>query len=226
MWHAARFASRVRPFRCATLICWAACSSPCGITWAGTISRRSQAKWKRRSALTRARCSARLLLVVVSYVLPVAAIAGTGIDPNSWTTGGWVDVGPHRRRRNAGSRHRPRGSHRRHRIVRHADAFLHALAAGDGRGRLPSARVHARQRTIGHAVGRRILCCAIFWAICYPLGFETQPDSRRAAHRPQHSARILGARSAADSRTEFSATISRPRRHRGQRSPSACLRWR
>src|ERR1700737_610118 len=33
-----------------------------------------------------------VLLVVVSYVLPVAAVARTGIDPNSWTAGGWTDV--------------------------------------------------------------------------------------------------------------------------------------
>src|SRR5208282_2983167 len=32
-------------------------------------------------------------LVVGSYLVPVAAVARTGIDPNSWTTGGWVDVG-------------------------------------------------------------------------------------------------------------------------------------
>ena len=34
-----------------------------------------------------------VILVVVSYLLPVGAVARTGIDPNSWTTGGWVDVG-------------------------------------------------------------------------------------------------------------------------------------
>jgi len=33
-----------------------------------------------------------VVLVVVSYVLPVAAVARTGIDPNSWTAGGWADV--------------------------------------------------------------------------------------------------------------------------------------
>src|ERR1700684_1722336 len=33
-----------------------------------------------------------VILVVLSYLLPVAAIARTGIDPNSWTTGGWVDA--------------------------------------------------------------------------------------------------------------------------------------
>ncbi|MBI3668993.1 MAG: APC family permease [Acidobacteria bacterium] len=31
-------------------------------------------------------------LVVLSYILPIAAVARTGIDPNSWSTGGWVDV--------------------------------------------------------------------------------------------------------------------------------------
>src|SRR5579872_5348043 len=31
-----------------------------------------------------------LILVIVSYLLPVGAVARTGIDPNSWTTGGWV----------------------------------------------------------------------------------------------------------------------------------------
>jgi amino acid transporter len=31
-------------------------------------------------------------LVAVSYVLPVAAVASTGLDPNSWSTGGWAVV--------------------------------------------------------------------------------------------------------------------------------------
>src|ERR1700688_1461433 len=34
-----------------------------------------------------------VLLVVVSYLIPVGAVARTGIDPNRWTTGGWVDIG-------------------------------------------------------------------------------------------------------------------------------------
>ncbi len=33
-----------------------------------------------------------VLLVVLSYILPILAVARTGIDPNSWSTGGWVDV--------------------------------------------------------------------------------------------------------------------------------------
>jgi len=32
-------------------------------------------------------------LVTLSYLIPVAAVARTGLDPNQWTTGGWVDVG-------------------------------------------------------------------------------------------------------------------------------------
>src|SRR5262249_57895463 len=32
-------------------------------------------------------------LVTLSYWLPVAAVARTGVDPNAWTDGGWVDVG-------------------------------------------------------------------------------------------------------------------------------------
>ena len=34
-----------------------------------------------------------VILVVVSYVLPIATVALTGLDPNSWSTGGWVDIG-------------------------------------------------------------------------------------------------------------------------------------
>jgi amino acid transporter len=31
-------------------------------------------------------------LVAVSYVLPIGAVALTGLDPNRWSTGGWADV--------------------------------------------------------------------------------------------------------------------------------------
>ena len=31
-------------------------------------------------------------LVSASYVLPIAAVAATGLDPNAWSTGGWADV--------------------------------------------------------------------------------------------------------------------------------------
>ena len=31
-------------------------------------------------------------LVALTYVLPIAAVAFTGLDPNHWSTGGWADV--------------------------------------------------------------------------------------------------------------------------------------
>jgi amino acid transporter len=31
-------------------------------------------------------------LVAITYVLPIAAVALTGLDPNRWSTGGWADV--------------------------------------------------------------------------------------------------------------------------------------
>ncbi len=33
-----------------------------------------------------------VMLVTVSYILPIAAVAATGLDPNRWSTGGWADV--------------------------------------------------------------------------------------------------------------------------------------
>jgi len=36
---------------------------------------------------------ATVTLVALTYVVPVAAVAHTRIDPRGWSTGGWVDVG-------------------------------------------------------------------------------------------------------------------------------------
>jgi amino acid transporter len=33
-----------------------------------------------------------VILVAVTYVAPIAAVAATGLDPNRWSTGGWADV--------------------------------------------------------------------------------------------------------------------------------------
>jgi amino acid transporter len=33
------------------------------------------------------------ILVAVTYVVPVAAVALTGLDANAWATGGWADIG-------------------------------------------------------------------------------------------------------------------------------------
>jgi amino acid transporter len=112
-----------------------------------------------------------VVLVVVSYLLPVAAVARTGIDPNSWTAGGWVDVAQL--------------------IGGGTLAFAIALAGVVGAvgsfsalmlsfTRLPM--VMAEDGYLPRLVARRhprtgapwvaIVVCAVFWAVCYPLGFE------------------------------------------------------
>jgi amino acid transporter len=111
-----------------------------------------------------------LILVIVSYLLPVGAVARTGIDPNSWTTGGWVDVA--------------------HLIGGETLAAAVALAGVIGAigsfgtlmmsytrlplvmaedGYLP--KVFTRVDRSG-APWVAILTCAVVWTICFPLGFE------------------------------------------------------
>jgi amino acid transporter len=113
-----------------------------------------------------------VVLVVVSYVVPVAAVARTGIDPNSWTTGGWVDAG---------------------RIVGGEALGLGIALAGvigavgsfgalmmsftrlplvmAEEGYLP--KFFTRRISGSGAPWVAILACAVLWALCYPLGFES-----------------------------------------------------
>ncbi|HEX4077174.1 MAG TPA: APC family permease [Candidatus Acidoferrales bacterium] len=112
-----------------------------------------------------------VVLVIVSYVIPVAAVAHTRIDPNRWTTGGWVDVG---------------------RIVG-GESLAIAIAAAGVIGaigtfgtlmmsftRLPAVmaedgylpKIFTRQNRRTRTPWVAILACAGFWAVCYPLGFE------------------------------------------------------
>jgi amino acid transporter len=112
-----------------------------------------------------------VVLVIASYIIPVAAVARTGIDPNRWTTGGWVDVG---------------------RILG-GGALAVAIAAAGVIGaigtfgtlmmsftRLPAVmaedgylpKVFTRHNSRTGTPWVAILGCAGFWALCYPLGFE------------------------------------------------------
>jgi amino acid transporter len=112
-----------------------------------------------------------LVLVVLGYLLPMGAVAHTGLDPNSWTTGGWVDVG---------------------RILG-GEALALAIAVGGVIGavgtfgtlmmsftRLPAVmaddgylpKLFARQHPRTGAPWVAITACALLWALCYPLGFE------------------------------------------------------
>jgi amino acid transporter len=112
-----------------------------------------------------------VLLVVVSYLIPVGAIARTGIDPNRWTTGGWVDIG-----RIVGGE-----------TLAIAIAVAGVIGAIGSFGalmlsftRLPLVmaedgylpRIFGRRNTRTGAPWFAILVCAILWAICFPLGFE------------------------------------------------------
>jgi len=113
-----------------------------------------------------------VIFVVVSYVVPVAAIARTGIDPNSWTTGGWVDAG-----RLVGGE-----------VLAFAIALAGVIGAVGVFGalmmsftRLPLVmaeegylpKVFTRQTEKSGAPWFAITVCAIFWALCYRLGFES-----------------------------------------------------
>ena len=112
-----------------------------------------------------------VLLVVISYLIPVGAIARTGIDPNRWTTGGWVDVG-----RIVGGE-----------TLAIAIALAGVIGAIGSFGalmlsftRLPLVmaddgylpRIFARRNARTGAPWVAILVCAVLWAICFPLGFE------------------------------------------------------
>jgi len=112
-----------------------------------------------------------VVLVVVSYVLPVAAVARTGIDPNSWTAGGWVDVARLIGGETLAIAIALAG------VIGAIGSFsalmlsftrLPLVMADDGY--LP--RVVARQHSRTGAPWVSIAACAILWAVCYPLGFE------------------------------------------------------
>jgi len=111
-----------------------------------------------------------VILVVVSYLLPVAAVAHTGIDPNSWTTGGWVDVA---QIIGGGTL-----------AVAIGVAGLIGAIGSFGTLMLSFTRLPLVMAEDGYLpriftrVDRRgapwvaILVCAFFWAVCFPLGFE------------------------------------------------------
>ena len=111
-----------------------------------------------------------LVLVVVTYLLPVAAVARAGLDPNAWTEGGWVDAA-----RMVGGE-----------TLAVAIAFAGVLGAVGSFGalmlsftRLPGVMandgylpgIFTRTNRAG-APWVAILVSAGLWAACYPLGFE------------------------------------------------------
>ncbi len=112
-----------------------------------------------------------MILVIVSYLLPVAAVARTGIDPNSWTTGGWVDVGQLIGGATLAVAIAVAG------VIGSIGTFgalmlsftrLPLVMAEDGY--LP--RIFARRHPRTGAPWAAIAGCAVVWGICFPLGFE------------------------------------------------------
>ncbi len=113
---------------------------------------------------------AAVILVVVSYLVPVAAMAYAQLDLGIWQTGGWADAGQ----------------------VLGGPALATALAAAGIVGatgtfaalmlsftRLPAVmavdgflpRIFARLHPRTGAPWVAIVACAVLWAVCLPLGF-------------------------------------------------------
>jgi amino acid transporter len=123
-----------------------------------------------QSAYSRAMFGA-VLLVVVSYILPVGAVAHAGVDPNRWTAGGWVDIGKIVGGETLAVAIAVAG------VIGAIGSFgalmlsftrLPAVMAEDGY--LP--RVFGRRSARTGAPWVAIVACAILWAACFPLGFE------------------------------------------------------
>jgi amino acid transporter len=112
-----------------------------------------------------------VVLVIVGYLLPVAAVAQLGIDPNKWTTGGWVDVG-----RIVGGQGLALaitiagilGAVGSFGALMMSFTRLPVVMAEDGY--LP--KIFAKRHSRSGAPWVAVIACALFWALCYPLGFE------------------------------------------------------
>jgi len=111
-----------------------------------------------------------MILVILSYLLPVGAVARTGIDPNSWTTGGWVDIAQVIGGETLAIAIAVAG------VVGAVGSFS-ALMLSYSRLPLVMAEDHFLPRAFKRldregAPWVAILICAILWAISFPLGFE------------------------------------------------------
>lgn len=109
-------------------------------------------------------------LVIVSYLLPVMAVAAARLDPGLWTTGSWVDAGQALGGATLALAIAAAG------MIGAAGTFgslmlsftrLPAVMAADGF--LPRAFTRHHQRTGAPWVA--IIACAAAWAACLPLGF-------------------------------------------------------
>ena len=114
---------------------------------------------------------AAVVLVGLTYVIPVAAVARTGIDPSAWTTGAWADVGE------------ALGGHWLRVAIVAGGAIcgvgmFNALVLSYSRlplvmaedGLLPRAFAWVTPRSGAPWVS--IIVCSVAWAACLRLGFD------------------------------------------------------
>jgi amino acid transporter len=111
-----------------------------------------------------------VILVVVSYLLPVMAVAAARLDPGIWNTGSWVDAGQALGGPVLALAIAAAG------MIGALGTFaslmlsftrLPAVMAADGY--LP--QIFARHQKITGAPWVAIIACAVAWAACLPLGF-------------------------------------------------------
>jgi amino acid transporter len=111
-----------------------------------------------------------VILVTVSYLLPVVAVAVARLDPSLWRTGSWVDAGQvlgGSKLALAVAAAGMIGAFGTFASLMLSFTRLPAVMATDGF--LP--RVFTRHHKKTHAPWVAILGCAVAWAACLPLGF-------------------------------------------------------
>ena len=114
---------------------------------------------------------AAVVIVALSYVVPVVAMWMTGLSSSAWETGFWADIagllgGPVTARRPCPGRHDQRLWH----VQRPGDELL-APAPRHGPGRHAAAGLWQAASALPRPLGGDLVC-AIGWAMCLGLGFE------------------------------------------------------
>jgi len=112
-----------------------------------------------------------VLLVMVTYLIPVAGVSHAGINPEAWSTGGWVDVG-----RQVGGEWLATalcvggviGAFGTFNALMLSFSRLPVVMAEDGF--LP--KMFARRSAKNGTPTIAVVACAVCWAGCMFLGFE------------------------------------------------------
>jgi amino acid transporter len=113
-----------------------------------------------------------VVLVALTYVIPIGAVAVTGLDPNKWTTGGWPDLaralGGHEMLAASLMLAGMVGALGTFNALTMAYSRLPAVMADDGF--LPRIMAKRTERTNTPWVS--VLVCSAAWALCLGLSFS------------------------------------------------------